>query len=798
MQINLVEIQNFRKLKSIRIGFAPETTLFVGANNSGKTSAMVAMRLFLLTRNQAKFSPTDFTLSNWSKINEIGERWEKATEVPDFDLSLRNEWEPILPAIDVWIGARADEIHYISHLLPTLKWSGELIGVRLRFEPVKLEALYQEYVAARSTSQTTMAEATAQRKTGSSSDFSVRLWPSNLQEFLSHRNRLHTHFNVTSYILDHKLLVEPEAGTAKPQTLPEQAESLGKNPFEGLIRIDDIDAQRGFSDLGGSSGKDGEEVRDNISTRKLSEQLRRYYTRHIDPSELPDASDIEALEGIFQAQENFNKKLDEGFSAALTELQGMGYPGLTDPKLSISTKVEPLDGLRHASAVQYDVIAAGEDQQRTARLPEQSSGLGYQNLISIIFRLISFRDHWMQVGKEKKRSESVSGEVKAHPPLHLVLVEEPEAHLHAQVQQIFIRKAYEVLRRRPELGKKKTFVTQLVVSSHSSHIVHECNFAALRYFRRIPAAGKGEAPTSVVVNLSEIFGPNDETQKFEARYIRTTHCDLFFADAVILVEGAAERMLVPHFIRENFNTENYSLYQRYISILEIGGSHAHRLEPLLTALALPTLIITDLDSGVKSSPNKPPSGVPPERNKSQVTMNDTLSTWVPKITDVDKLLDLDDKDKLISIDKFSSVRIAYQTPIMIALNPASNGKGAVQHKPVEALAYTFEDSLALENLDIFRTINGTGLVARFKESIISASSVADLVDKFYGNVKAGDKAKFALDVIFDVDPSTLKIPSYIESGLKWLEFELKRKDDKILVTEFPDTSAQSLTVVSNP
>lgn len=39
MKIAFVDIQNFRKLKQCRIDLSEETTLFVGANNSGKTSA---------------------------------------------------------------------------------------------------------------------------------------------------------------------------------------------------------------------------------------------------------------------------------------------------------------------------------------------------------------------------------------------------------------------------------------------------------------------------------------------------------------------------------------------------------------------------------------------------------------------------------------------------------------------------------------------------------------------------------------------------------------------------------------
>jgi AAA ATPase domain len=95
-------------------------------------------------------------------------------------------------------------------------------------------------------------------------------------------------------------------------------------------------------------------------------------------------------------------------------------------------------------------------------LPEDSNGLGYQNLISMVFRLMSYRDAWMLVGKAEARSVSAK---TFRPPLHLVLIEEPEAHLHTQVQQVFIRQAYKILRNHGDLGAKADFATQLIVST---------------------------------------------------------------------------------------------------------------------------------------------------------------------------------------------------------------------------------------------------------------------------------------------------------------------------------------------
>jgi predicted ATP-dependent endonuclease of OLD family len=65
MHIQHIEVGNFRKLKAVRIDFSETNTVFVGANNSGKTSAMVALRRFLVDRSD--FSINDFTLTDTSR-----------------------------------------------------------------------------------------------------------------------------------------------------------------------------------------------------------------------------------------------------------------------------------------------------------------------------------------------------------------------------------------------------------------------------------------------------------------------------------------------------------------------------------------------------------------------------------------------------------------------------------------------------------------------------------------------------------------------------------------------------------
>ncbi|WP_052771968.1 AAA family ATPase [Vibrio mexicanus] len=71
MKINFVQIQNFRKLKNCRVNLSDNETLLVGANNSGKTSATDALICFL--DKSRKITVTDFTLSNWSALNQYAE-----------------------------------------------------------------------------------------------------------------------------------------------------------------------------------------------------------------------------------------------------------------------------------------------------------------------------------------------------------------------------------------------------------------------------------------------------------------------------------------------------------------------------------------------------------------------------------------------------------------------------------------------------------------------------------------------------------------------------------------------------
>ncbi|MGC2423331.1 MAG: AAA family ATPase [Nitrospirota bacterium] len=773
MLIGFIEIKNFRRLQAVRIDFSANTTLLVGANNSGKTSAMTALRYFLVPQND--FSIFDFPIALWSRINDMGDLFE-ITDTEQIHCKWR---ELLLPSLDVWLKVTEDEIHYIAHLIPTLDWSPDNgIGVRLRLEPKNTDELIQAYLiskgaacetlkAEESTPDDPVAKEKIEDIVGNGVCGKFNLWPENLMDFL--KKRMSRYFTVKAYLLDPSKKMDPVAGVANIQELPDDLEPLEENPFKDLIKINEVPAHRGLSDYSGSHD-DGDESYQDGRKQLLTAQLRTYYGKHLDPVKSPDHSDISALKAIHNAQNVFDARLKDCFKEPLKELEELGYPGIANSRLIISTSLKPMEGLNHQTAVQYDIAPTNEERISPYRLPEQCNGLGYQNLISMVFRLISYRDDWMKVGKAAQTDEIKGVSLSSPPPLHLVLLEEPEAHLHVQVQQVFIRKAYDVLRNHDDLKDNKTLSTQLVVSTHSSHIAHEVDFAQMRYFRRHPARNSNETPTSTVVNLSEVFGKHDETAKFVSRYLRATHADLFFADGAILVEGTAERMLVPHFIREHYEKLN----RCYITLLEVGGSHAHHLAPLLEHLGLNTLIITDIDS-VEDTGHHPKTR--PQKGRGLLTGNNVLKDWFPQKKTIDELLDIKEGGKEKAYGNFS-IRVAYQTPLRVTLNGKSDS--------TEAIPRTFEDALAFENIDFFRNVSGNGLFKKFKDAIDGNKEVTELHEAFLKALENGNKAEFALNLLYFNEPASIRVPEYIHNGLEWLQNVVLKRQQEVLPTQSKD------------
>ena len=733
MKISFVQIQNFRKLKNCKINFGDQNTLFVGPNNSGKTSAMEALvKMF----NKSGINFNDITVSNHKAINEIGRMIIEKQSNPD---EIELKWDHLLPAIDIWIEVLNNEMQYVANLIPNLDWDGGLIGVRLLLQPDKSEKMYSDYIEKYSKARELENKASETGK-------NIKIWPINFCDYM--KSKMNEIFKIKLYILD-ALKIDNEKDI--PQEIDYEMETVFDS-LQNIIKVDVIEAQRGFHDPDTNLKE--------IASRSLSAQLRNYYNNHLDPEKSPTEEDLNILQAMEKAKDAFDENLAEKFKDALDEVENMGYPGINNPKIIIESKIDAMEALKHESAIQYEVPHDNTIKE-IYHLPEQYNGLGYQNLISMIFKLITFRDEWIKPSMRNKEDKI--------EPIHLVLIEEPEAHLHMQVQQVFIKEAYKVLTESEFLKDNTNFTTQLVITTHSSHIVKEIDFCDLRYFKRLPADKEHQIPTTIVIDLSKVFSTNNEedpenqTRRFASRYLKTTHCDIFFADAIILVEGVAENMLLPHFIHSKYPKLN----QMYISILEINGRHSHRLKKLIETIGIDTLIVTDLDTA--SSEGKH-AAVEPKRNENQITTNYSITNWIMNVKQIDSLLDKDNESKVILADNEfnSSIRIAYQIPMEIKYNDEIK----------EALTATFEDSIIYSNLELFKNIEDKELYLNKISNIIkSATGFEDMHSKIYEEIRKTSfkKAEFALDLIYLIDPEKIVVPNYIDDGLNWLESQLSSK-----------------------
>lgn len=397
------------------------------------------------------------------------------------------------------------------------------------------------------------------------------------------------------------------------------------------------------------------------------------------------------------------------------------------------------------------------DSKLKHELPESYNGLGFKNLVYIAIQVSHFHLQWIAT-KEKR------------PLCQIIFIEEPEVHLHAQLQQTFITNIWKIVQRASKEAGEESMIPQLCITTHSSHILDTVDFNKTRYFKRCEAVTETKTASrilnaSVVLSLSD-FVPNKksavgmkengkDTKNFLCKYLKLTHCDLFFADAAILVEGTVEKLLLPKMIGKDASKLN----SNYLTVLEVGGAYAHRFASLIEFLGLPYLVITDIDS------------VDPKNKKACkantencVSSNASLEFFL-KETAVTKLAQFGEEKVILDN---GSCYIAYQHPSEVKIGT----------EKVAMYGRTFEEVLIYENFALFHSGS--------LESNLKFSDPQNLEDDYeavfaYVKSETFKKTNFALDM---VSTETEWItPSYIRDGLAWLESKLDRPESIVNLKE---------------
>lgn len=739
VSLSCFELSRFRRLAKARVHIDKKTTVLVGANNSGKTSLLIAIRNFLAAGQV--FGAFDISLDQWPALRELGAEWESLTEDPASTGSDVENWEAQLekllgcmPTLDLWFDALPGSYSLVAPFITSLSWNGGAVGIRLRLEPASsveaLQRLAWRYREARHPVKGLDKEAHA--------------WPVDLIDYwLRHPVDLG---GVLVYKLDPELGPLAKDRVDAPQTLSSKSIAIDRTKLSRLLRVDFIAAQRGL-------GTEEAESRSSSGTHRVglfSNQLLKYARQHLNIATTSQGHQPELIGAIAKAQSDLDARIKVALTPSIEHVKKLGYPTLHDPQeIHFRTRIQTGDLLDHSTAVQYRL----DDTQTDVYLPEYSIGLGYQNLQSLSYQLVSFRDARL------KPSEGSPAAV------HLVMVEEPEAHLHVQVQRIFPQRATELIS--PTDVEHAHLSSQLIISTHASHLAHAESFNRLRYVRRIPSTVIGAMPCSDIIDLATAFGTDKETRTFAERYFRVQHTDLLFADAAIFVEGAAERMLVPLFIERDFP----ALDKRYISFLDLGGSHAHRLRPLVEKLGIPTVVITDIDpvQVMKNEYNRTVRKAAAIDDPTKLECgNGTLNAWHPQKKELHLMAEPDEKDHTWSNGSGGRVRFAWQVPI-----------------PKEGpWPSSFEDSFVLTNIEWFKTIGNetgeetpekvTGPLAAVVDVVLATPDPKELSSQLHALLRDGfGKAEFAATMFERISMGAkVACPGYIADALTWLDKEL--------------------------
>jgi putative ATP-dependent endonuclease of OLD family len=491
------------------------------------------------------------------------------------------------------------------------------------------------------------------------------------------------------------------------------------------------------------------------------------------------ANDTGSRTDLEASIESINKQISENVGSKSTDIsQVLG-------EVENSNKVD----LNLSGNVTYDAIMKGlikyNFMDGDDYIPEDQFGLGYINLLNIIGEIIHFVDSYEENSHFSR--------------INLLFIEEPEAFMHPQMQEFFVKRIDNAVTKALEIANAslkntKTLKCQIAITTHSSHIVnskiHSSNtFNNINYLTSINKCTKAINLTDEAVVSSEDSDANKKLN-FIKKHIKYKVSELFFSDAIIFVEGITEETLLNYYLENHPILRNY-----YISVFNINGAHGKLYLPLAKKLSVPSLIVTDLDiKRAKCEKNEKhkesescevcnqqakdgdtPCVLGSESDYVQIislngrtTTNETLKKFNHQLrnkpeNEADKLDDIEffEDDNLYVVFQKDSIEEQYATSLEEALILTNYQNNFIN------------DVIKDCKPDIYNKILSEG----------GQESRTNLIRNSYKLQKklSDSKSKFSNELIFSLlsseDGDDLpNLPNYLKDGLDWLVTKLQTND----------------------
>ena len=278
-----------------------------------------------------------------------------------------------------------------------------------------------------------------------------------------------------------------------------------------------------------------------------------------------DSSDIEGIK-------NKIKDLNESL-AGIKQISSIG--------MDINSKLQDIVGLVYSPEVfvesslkeDIDSIARFLSLNPTDERDIDSLGLGHLNILYIALKLVEFEAN------------------RHHEILNIMIVEEPEAHIHTHIQKTLF----------DNLQLSKNY-TQVVMTTHSTHISEVSNIENVNVMKRCKNGSLIMRPTNGLNNFGEknLVGKNLSLTECLSRYLDAKRSVLLFSKGVILVEGDAEEIMIPALVKYGLGI---TLDEIGIGLINVGSVGFENIASIFDEERIQKYcsIVTDYDATVSGS-----------------------------------------------------------------------------------------------------------------------------------------------------------------------------------------------------